>query len=208
SWPDFRLEVETILRLARPVASGRVLELGCGSGALLRTVAPIARLAGGMDISAAGRELAAGWIRQEVRGRTGVGLLCARAEKLPFDDGSFDAVVSQHLVEHLDDPSAALAEWYRVLRPGGILVLVTPNGDYPDPEIFADPTHNVLFTHGSLRSYLSASGFHVDRLFTLFPYLGRGRVARFTSIRLARVARQIPGLNLTGRSLVASATRM
>jgi SAM-dependent methyltransferase len=208
SWPDFRLEMETILRLTRPAATGRVLELGCGSGALLQRLAPVARLAVGMDISPTGLELASGRARRKPHDRSGIGLLCARAERLPFRDGSFDAVVSQHLVEHLDAPSAALIEWHRVLRPGGILALVTPNGEYPDPDIFADPTHMILFTRDSLRAYLKASGFRVCRAFTLFPYLGRGRVARSASIRLAGVARHIPGLSLSGRSLVISATRM
>ncbi len=208
SWPDFRFEAQTILRLAGPAAAGRVLELGCGSGALLRRFAPIANLAVGMDISPAGLALAAGWVRREVPGRPGVGLLCARAERLPFGDGSFDAVISQHLIEHLDDPRVALAEWHRVLRPGGILALITPNAEHPNPELFADPTHAVLFSRDSLQSTLEDSGFRVDWVFTLFPYLGRGRLASALSIRLPAMSRLVPGLGRTGRSLVAAATRV
>lgn len=207
SWPDFRLEMETILRLARPNPAGRVLELGCGSGALLPRLAPHYRLAVGMDISPTGLGLAARSIREKADERSGIALLCALAESLPFQGDSFDAVMAQHLVEHLNDPGRALREWYRVLRPGGTLTLITPNGAYPDGDIFADPTHTTLFTRGSIRSCLEVAGFRVDRINTLFPYLGRGRLARSASIRLAGVAQRIPGLSLSGRSLVASATK-
>ncbi len=45
----------------------------------------------------------------------------------PVADGSFDAVVASHIIEHLADPLGALAEMHRVLRPGGRLVLVVPD---------------------------------------------------------------------------------
>ena len=46
---------------------------------------------------------------------------------LPFHDNSLDYVVSSHVLEHVANPVAALAEWYRVLRPGGIIYLLVPN---------------------------------------------------------------------------------
>jgi ubiquinone/menaquinone biosynthesis C-methylase UbiE len=46
---------------------------------------------------------------------------------LPFPSEYFDIVISRSVVEHLDDPIAAFREFFRVLRPGGTLVLVTPN---------------------------------------------------------------------------------
>jgi len=46
---------------------------------------------------------------------------------LPFRDNSLDYVASSHVLEHAPDPVAALAEWYRVLRPGGIVYLVVPD---------------------------------------------------------------------------------
>lgn len=44
-----------------------------------------------------------------------------------FADGSFDTVYSSHCIEHLAQPVAAIAEWWRVLRPGGHLVVVAPD---------------------------------------------------------------------------------
>jgi SAM-dependent methyltransferase len=49
------------------------------------------------------------------------------ATALPFHDNSLDYVASSHVLEHVANPVAALAEWYRVLRPGGIIYLVVPD---------------------------------------------------------------------------------
>lgn len=51
----------------------------------------------------------------------------AGADPLPFRDGSFDALFAGELVEHLPDPRPAMAEFRRVLKPGGTLILTTPN---------------------------------------------------------------------------------
>lgn len=196
SWPDFRLEMEALLGLARLTPQARVLELGCGGGELLGRLERRARLAVGVDLSPEGLRLA----RQRSTGE----ILAARAESLPFREGSFDAVVAQHLVEHLPQPLEALREWRRVLRPGGVLALVTPNAAYPDPALFYDPSHVSLFTLETLRSALVVAGFKVVHLSALFPYLGRNRLARAASIRLAPLARHLPVLTHGGRSLVAA----
>jgi hypothetical protein len=46
---------------------------------------------------------------------------------LPFHDHALDYVIASHVLEHVANPVAALAEWYRVLRPGGIIYLVVPD---------------------------------------------------------------------------------
>ncbi|MBK5092845.1 MAG: class I SAM-dependent methyltransferase [Actinobacteria bacterium] len=53
----------------------------------------------------------------------------ADALSLPWEDGSFDVVYAGEIIEHLPDPQEALAEWKRILAPGGILILTTPNRD-------------------------------------------------------------------------------
>lgn len=49
------------------------------------------------------------------------------ALRLPFPDGTFEVVVSSEMVEHVPDPNQAVRELIRVLRPGGVLALTTPN---------------------------------------------------------------------------------
>ena len=46
---------------------------------------------------------------------------------LPFHDHSLDYVIASHVLEHVANPVAALAEWYRVVRPGGVIYFVVPN---------------------------------------------------------------------------------
>ena len=53
----------------------------------------------------------------------------AEAMSLGVEDGSYDAVIASHVVEHLADPIGALREWFRVLNPGGALLLVVPHRD-------------------------------------------------------------------------------
>ena len=55
--------------------------------------------------------------------------MVADAVDLPFEDDSFDAVYAGEIIEHVQDTDAALAEWGRVLKPGGTLILSTPNRD-------------------------------------------------------------------------------
>lgn len=188
------MEVETIVRLARLSGESVVLEVGCGSGELMSQLDGRVRVAAGVDLSSVGLKLAR---------RRKVAVTRALAERLPFRDGCFDAVVGQHLIEHLPDVAGALYEWKRVLRPTGALVLVTPNAAYPDPTLFEDPTHVHVFTPADLRSSLEQAGFRVEQLFTLFPYLGSSRLARAASIRLA----SLPLRTATGRSIVAAATK-
>lgn len=57
----------------------------------------------------------------------------------PFPDASFDAVVARHVVEHLEDIPAAMAEIRRVLRPRGEALVATPH--FSDANSYVDPTH-------------------------------------------------------------------
>jgi len=113
-----RREVERLL--GRPLRRGElVLDAGCGTGWLaagLRRAAPRVRVVG-LDLSAGmlGRARAAGaWP-----------LLQADAQRLPLGDASVDLVVSRGVLHHLPDVPAALAEWHRVLRPSGAVVITS-----------------------------------------------------------------------------------
>lgn len=59
--------------------------------------------------------------------RTGNRLYNAVAEALPFADATFDIVHSHHVFEHLADPSRAIQEIWRVLKPGGLVFIEVPN---------------------------------------------------------------------------------
>lgn len=97
-----------------------VLDAGCGTGGLLRRLAaaePGWRLQG-LDFA----EIAV----RTTRERTGLPATLGSVTALPFGDGQFDAVVSCDVVCQVPDARAALAEFRRVVRPGGAVVLTMP----------------------------------------------------------------------------------
>ena len=98
-------------------AGGVLLDAGCGRGRtfLYRRRLPAVRVVG-LDMSPHARDNPN--VDSQTRGNV---------EALPFADASFDAVLSTHVAEHLAHPEAAFGEMARVLRPGGRLLLLTPN---------------------------------------------------------------------------------
>ena len=105
---------------AQLVRGKRVLDAASGEGY------GTAMLAGAGAASATGVELEARWSR--TRGeKYGLEFVQGDVCALPFDDASFDIVVSFETIEHVADPAKAVAEFKRVLAPGGLLVISTPN---------------------------------------------------------------------------------
>lgn len=81
----------------------------------------------GLHLGCGGRPLP-GWLNTDLERHAGVAVMDA-TRPFPFADGVFDHVYSEHMIEHLTwaDARAMLAECRRVLRPGGILRIVTPD---------------------------------------------------------------------------------
>lgn len=113
-------------------SGGRVLDCGIGTAAfslaLVRTIATPVQIEG-IDISAqmlaqARRNLRAAGIEPRLHQRD--------MRRLPCGRRRFDLVMSAHLLEHLDDPPAGLAEMARVLRPGAPLLVVVTRGNWFD----------------------------------------------------------------------------
>lgn len=101
------------------------LDVGCGTGFMALLLASLGHVVFGVDV--------AGEMLDRARAKAFDSKLNATftrssAETLSFADKSFDLVVERHVIWTLPDPEAALAEWMRVLRPGGQLVLV--EGDW------------------------------------------------------------------------------
>ena len=176
---DFVFVPERIPLLVAAVGRGkRVLDLGCRSGALTRHFLEGNSVVG-LDVDANALEKAAALGIEPVRANV--------EETLPFDDGSFDAVVAGELLEHLQFPDALVAEIRRVLRPGGVLAGSVPNafrvqsrlrflrGNAPED----DPTHLRMFSPAALRELLA--GFERVEL----TFVG-GRYARLNARFFAR----------------------
>jgi SAM-dependent methyltransferase len=78
-------------------------------------------------------------------------------EYLPFEDDEFDAVVCCDVLEHVLDPTVVVAELWRVLKPGGALIVRVPDGDATQvgqPSQFGFPVHLQQFDEDSLADLL------------------------------------------------------
>jgi len=100
---------------------GRVLDVGCGAGAIARAVA-----AARPDLEVHACDPSRAALASAAADPGGVRLRRGAAEALPYGGATFDAALLVDVLEHLEDPSAALAEVARVLRPGGLLHVVLP----------------------------------------------------------------------------------
>lgn len=100
-------------------ASGRVLEIGAGTGANLEHYCPLVE---SLTVTEPELPMLHRLERRVGAAAPGATVLRAPAEDLPFEDGSFDAVVSTLVLCGVDDQPRALREIRRVLRPGGRLL--------------------------------------------------------------------------------------
>jgi 2-polyprenyl-3-methyl-5-hydroxy-6-metoxy-1,4-benzoquinol methylase len=100
-----------------------VLDIGCGDAGVIIALAEHGARASGIELNR--RSIARGGLRAEEHG-VEVNLLAAVAEKLPFGECSQDLVILDNVLEHVGNQDATVAEIRRVLRPGGLLYLVTP----------------------------------------------------------------------------------
>ncbi|HEY8152793.1 MAG TPA: class I SAM-dependent methyltransferase [Myxococcota bacterium] len=143
----------------------RLLDVGCGDGRFLSLLrefgAPEWELVGiDFDEAAAARCRALGFEAY-----------AGRIEDLPVAEGTLDAVIMLQLIEHVEDPVAISRAVFRLLRPGGVFVVETPNLGGLDHRWFQGrwwghyhfPRHWNLFSTASLRRMLEAAGFQIAR---------------------------------------------
>lgn len=126
----------------------RLLEVGCGSGATLKGMVDLGWHAEGVDFDA-----------KSVRNARSKGLTVHHGDLIAqkYEDSTFDAIVMSHVIEHVPDPLQVLQESYRILKPGGVLVVLTPNTGSFGHWIYRDnwrglepPRHLHLFNARSL----------------------------------------------------------
>ena len=177
-------EKERIVREHMPPAPGdRVLDVGCGSGVVAEVLASLGADVTGIDSNPAAIAYARGaYVRPNLRFEE------TTVDDLVLAPDSIDRIYCLELIEHLDEPQAAdlLSSFRRVLRPGGALLLTTPNyrGTWPVLEFTMDRLglapplsghqHVSRFTRRLLRRRLSDAGLRVRRLTTfctIAPFL-------------------------------------
>lgn len=170
----------------------RILDLGCGTGAVLDELNQVGE-AWGLDLS----PHALGYCAQRGLQR----LVMADAERVPFRDESFDAVVALDALEHVPDHESALAEVRRVLRPGGLFVLNVPAFRWLWGPHDVALMHQRRYRRHEVKRLLEDHGFEIEVLsygvFLLFPVVMAIRALNKLDRRPAQVTlpRVSPAVN-------------
>ncbi|HYY87333.1 MAG TPA: class I SAM-dependent methyltransferase, partial [Chloroflexota bacterium] len=133
-WGEHRSRYRFVSQLAS--RGSRVLDVACGSGFGLQMLlrAGACPIGIDLDVSALAEARAVAPAAAVVR---------AEAARLPLPTASIDLVASFETIEHVSDAAALAAELRRVLRPGGWLVLSTPNRAFGPPERLASNPYHV-----------------------------------------------------------------
>jgi SAM-dependent methyltransferase len=144
-------------------AGDRALDVGSGYGGIVRTLQDRGLRAIGCEMSWRGCAFA----------RTqGLHIIRAKSPGLPFADGMFDLVTSAHVIEHVGNPQAFVAELARLVRPGGVLAIVTDHADASQhkwnracararlrvPPFQTSTDHTFVFRTTHLRQLLEGAG--------------------------------------------------
>lgn len=176
------------MRAAGPALRGRVLDVGCGTQPyreLLTAASSVTGLELDTPANRAGNKLAD---------------VFYNGRDIPFPDHDFDGVLCNQVLEHADAPEALLAEFARVLAPGGTLILTVPF-IWPEHE---QPQDMQRFTSFGLKGRLRAAGFELISYRKLVG--GTAALAALLADRLnARVSRfPLVVRLLTRASVIAS----
>ncbi len=113
-------ERDVVMKLLGNLSGKKVLDLGCGTGRLIGHLLELGATVVACDVSEEMMKIAK-------RKFNRVEFFLADAEELPFENSSFDLVIASFLVVHLQNPSFAFKEVYRVLKPDGVFILTNIN---------------------------------------------------------------------------------
>src|SRR5436309_13444290 len=178
-------------------SGGRVLDVGASSGYLAEPLAERGNTIVGLELDAEAARDAEAYCERVLVGDV-------ETMELPLEPGSFDVVLCGDVVEHLRDPVATLVRLRPFLKPGGRLVLSTPNvanwairlsllgGRWRDTDRgLLDRTHTHLFTGATLAEAVERAGYRVEQIDISVPVPGRSdRLDALAN----RVGRLRPGL--------------
>jgi len=140
------------------VNNGKLLDIGCGNGVFLARMREK-----GWDVTGLEADAKAAFIAES---RYGLKVIVGRWEEVDFLPNSFDAIIMNHVIEHMTDPGYSLKRCFDVLKIGGELSLVTPNIESLGHKIFRKywysldpPRHLILFSKKNLKELFKDLGF-------------------------------------------------
>ena len=137
---------------------GRLLDVGCGNGMFLKRMRDLGWSVEGVDTDPQSAKAA-----DEAYG---IAIHTGTLQNARFPENHFDSITMSHVIEHVLDPLPILAESRRILRPGGVLVIATPNVQSMGHHLFRrkwlgldPPRHLCLFCRKSLELLVRRAGF-------------------------------------------------
>jgi len=146
-----------------PMKSGRMLEIGCGTGSYLHSMALKGWQVHGIEVSPLAGEIARSH---------GHPVDIRNIESVPNPQEPFDLIVGWHVLEHLHQPVGTLKRMREWIKPTGSLVLAFPNMGSIEFKIFKDrwyplslPTHLFHFTPDTIKKVLKSAGWKVEKIF-------------------------------------------
>ncbi|MCP2622361.1 class I SAM-dependent methyltransferase [Mycolicibacterium smegmatis] len=163
----FRRHEVVYQRLAHRCAGRDVLEAGCGEGYGADLIADVARRVIGLDYDEATvAHVRARYARVDIRH--------GNLAELPLPDASVDVVVNFQVIEHLWDQAQFVSECFRVLRPGGVFLVSTPNRITfsPGRDTPLNPFHTRELNAAELTELLETAGFEVEDTLGVFHGAG------------------------------------
>lgn len=158
--PGRRKKCGSMVRhLNMPKLGGRLLDIGCGSGVFLRFAN-----VGGWSVEGLEPDINAA----QAAKTTGLVVRVGGLPETGYEDSCFDAVTLNHIIEHLHDPVGGMQEVFRILKPGGLVTVVTPNIESLSHKLYKrnwrglePPRHLVLFNGHALKAMSKIAGFEV-----------------------------------------------
>ncbi len=148
-------------------SNGKVLDLGSGFGDILEDLTLKGCDAFGVETNPPAVEACL---------RKGLKASCTSLEEAHFPDDSFDTVILCHVIEHLPHPQEALKEIYRILKPGGLVLVYCPNaGSYLAGffgrywQGWAIPLHLNHYTVRTIKDLVERAGFKINKIRTVTP---------------------------------------
>jgi 2-polyprenyl-3-methyl-5-hydroxy-6-metoxy-1,4-benzoquinol methylase len=156
-FPERRLGIENEVMFLPAQPGAKLLDVGCGAGERLEQMRGLGWTVSGLDFD----EKAVG-----VAKARGLDVSCGTIPGIWFPPETFDVVTMNHVIEHVPDPIELLKECYRILKPGGKVVLTTPNSSSWGHKFFREhwrglepPRHLHIFGPSSIEQILKRAGF-------------------------------------------------
>jgi ubiquinone/menaquinone biosynthesis C-methylase UbiE len=185
-YPDIFRRHGYILEMVQSLR-GRALEIGCGSGELLCHLVKGNLTVVGVDLTRSMIEASRALVGERCKGKK-VDAAVADIEDLPFRDESFDLVIAAGVIEYLASDEKALRGLYRILKPGGVVILSVRNKVNLSRLLVT--TRDLLTLLPLARSLISVMSNQVRRLFSLAPN-GGIPARRHIPWRLRRFLREL-----------------